>query len=563
MAQQSIPRSGGQLVADQLRIHGIDTAFCVPGESFLPILDGLYAQRESIRTIVCRQEGGATHMAEAYAKLTGKPGVCLVTRGPGATNASIGVHTARQDSTPLVLLVGQVETGILGREAWQEIDIARMFTPFAKWSVQVDAVERIPEILHRAFHVAASGRCGPVVVALPEDVLYATTDADDAAPYAGVQATPGGAHLARLRAMLAAAARPFVILGGGGWSTAACADIEAFVSAFDLPVGSAFRRQDLIDNRHPNYAGDLGIGINPKLAQRIREADLLLAIGPRLGETTTSGYTLIDVPRPRQKLVHVHADVDELGRVYQADLMIAAGPAEFAAAARALQPPASCAWREWTRATHAAYVETLRPAEMPGPVNLGEVVSYLRDRLPADAIVTNGAGNYSGWVHRFYQYRGFRTQVAPTSGTMGYGLPAACAAALAYPGRTVVCFAGDGCFQMSSQELATARQYGLPIIVIVVNNGIYGSIRMHQEMHYPERVHATSLENPDFPALAAAYGLLGLRVERTEDFPAAFERALASASGALIEVVIDPDAITTRTTLTALRRAALEKAGAR
>ncbi|HSQ02437.1 MAG TPA: thiamine pyrophosphate-binding protein, partial [Burkholderiales bacterium] len=507
-------------------------------------------------TVVCRQEGAAAHMADAYGKLTGKPGVALVTRGPGSTNASIGVHTARQDSTPLVLLVGQVSTKFLGREAWQEIDIPRMFAPIAKWATQVDQVERLPELLSRAFHVAVSGRPGPVVVALPEDVLYAKTEVADAARYQCVQAHPDAADLTRLRELTLSAQRPFAILGGGGWNAAACANIEAFCTAFDLPVGTAFRRQDLFDNLHANYAGDVGVGINPKLAQRIRDADLLVAIGPRLGETTTSGYTLIDIPRPRQQLVHVHADDDELGRVYHADLMIHSGPQEFAAAARTLTAPTHCAWHTWTRSTHADYLENLEHQPMPAAVDLGEVMTYLRERLPADTIVTNGAGNYTGWVHRFYPYRGFRTQLAPASGVMGYGVPAACAAALVHPERTVVCFAGDGCFLMNSQELATVKQYGLRVVFIVVNNGIYGSIRMHQEIHYPGRVHATSLENPDFPALARAYGLDGQRVERTDEFPAAFERALKAPAGALIELKTDAEAITPRTTLTALRQRA-------
>jgi len=544
------------MVAQALRIHGVDHVFCVPGESFLPVLDGLYGERERIRTIVCRQEGGAAHMAEAYAKLTGKPGVCLVTRGPGSTNASIGVHTARQDSTPLVLLVGQVSRDVLGREAWQEIDVARMFTPIAKWATQIDDVARVPELLSRAFHVASSGRPGPVVVALPEDVLYAESDAADAAPYQRAQASPKPADVSRMAAMIAAAERPLVILGGGDWNAQACADIESFCTAFQLPVATAFRRQDLIDNRHANFAGDMGIGINPKLAQRVRDSDLLVAIGPRLGETTTSGYTLIGVPRPKQKLIHVHADPDELGRVYHADLMIVSGMPEFASAVRALKAPESCAWGDWARSAHADYLQTLEHSTMPGSVDLGEIMAYLREHLPADTIVTNGAGNYAGWVHRFYQYRGFRTQLAPTSGVMGYGIPAACAAALVHPSRTVVCFAGDGCFQMTSQELATAKQYGLRIVFIVVNNGIYGSIRMHQEMHYPGRVHATSIENPDFPALAAAYGMTGCKVERTGDFVPAFRNALGAPSSSLIELRIDPEAITTRTTLSALRRAA-------
>jgi acetolactate synthase I/II/III large subunit len=485
--------------------------------------------------------------------------VCLVTRGPGATNASIGVHTARQDSTPMILLVGQVSTDVLGREAWQEVDIARMFAPLAKWATQVDQVERLPEVMSRAFHTAMSGRPGPVVIALPEDVLYAQTTVADAGPYLPLRVHPDPAALSRMRQLIEAASRPLAILGGSGWNAQACADIAAFCAAFDLPVGTAWRRQDLFDNRHDNYAGDIGVAINARLAQRVRDADLVLAIGTRLSETTTSGYTLLDIPRPKQKLVHVHAGAEELGRVYQADVMINCGMPEFAAAARGLSPPERRGHHEWTRSIHADYVESLQPGVMPGAVDLGAIMAHLRERLPADSIITNGAGNYSGWVHRYYQYRGLRTQLAPTSGVMGYGMPAACAAALVHPGRTVVCFAGDGCFQMSSAELATVRQYRLPIVFIVVNNGIYGSIRMHQEMHFPGRVHGTSLENPDFAALAAAYGLHGSVVERTADFPAALERAFAAGTGAVIELKVDPEAITTRTTLTALRQAAQSK----
>ncbi|GAA4329566.1 thiamine pyrophosphate-binding protein [Pigmentiphaga soli] len=551
------PRSGGRILVDALKVHGVDHAFCVPGESFLPALDALYEARDAIRTVICRQEGAAAHMAEAYGKLTGRPGVCLVTRGPGATNASIGVHTASQDSTPLVLLVGQVGTGQLGREAWQEIDVRTMFGAMAKWATQVDHIERMPEIIGRAFHVAVSGRPGPVVVALPEDVLYREAEVADTAPYRRVQPNPAPADLARLQALLAQARRPLAILGGGGWNAEGCAGIRAFAEAFRLPVCTAFRRQDLFDNTHPLYAGDLGVGVSPALARRVREADLLIAIGARLGETTTSGYTLLGVPRPAATLVHVHQDPAELGKVYEADLAINAGLPEFAQAAAALAPASAPAWRDWSDALQAEYADTLAPGPMPGPVDLGQVFTQMRRALPADAIVTNGAGNYTGWLHRFHQYRGLRTQLAPASGVMGYGMPAACAAALLHPGRKVVCVAGDGCFLMNGQELATVKQYRLPIVFVVVNNGMYGSIRMHQELHYPGRVFGTDLENPDFAALAAAYGVDGQVVERTEDFAPAFERALAAGRAALIELRTDPEAITTRATLTALRDKAM------
>jgi acetolactate synthase-1/2/3 large subunit len=551
------PRTGGQVVVDALRVHGVDTVFCVPGESFLPVIDALHGARDQVRLVTCRQEGAAAHMAEAYGKLRGVPGVCLVTRGPGSTNASIGIHTARQDSTPMVVLVGQVSRRTIGREAWQEMDHVRVFSAMAKWAVQVERADRIPEILARAFQTAASGRCGPVVVALPEDLLYETVRVADTGSYRAVQAYPGDGDMQRLRAFLAGARRPLVILGGGGWTRAACDGMAAFARRFDLPVGTAFRRQDLIDNHDPRFAGDVGLGINPALAQRVRDADLVLAIGTRLSETTTQDYTLLAAPCPAQTLVHVHADAGELGRVYQPALPIQAGMPAFAAAAVALEPVDTRPWREWTAAARADYVATLAPPPMPGALNMGVVMAHLREALPADAIITNGAGNYAGWVHRFYGYRGFRSQLAPTSGAMGYGIPAACAAALVHPERTVVCFAGDGCFQMTVQELATVRQYRLRIIFIIVNNGMFGSIRMHQEMNFPGNVYGTAIENPDFALLARAYGLGGETVERTEDFPAAFARARANDGASLLELRIDPEAITPRTTLRALRERAL------
>ncbi|GAA4343530.1 thiamine pyrophosphate-binding protein [Pigmentiphaga soli] len=559
MAPAPIPRTGGQMVVDALKIHGVDHAFCVPGESFLPVLDALHAASGTIRTIVCRQEGAAAHMAEAYGKLTGKPGICLVTRGPGATNASIGVHTARHDSTPMILLVGQVGTDCLEREAWQEIDVRRTFGALAKWATQIDHLERMPELLSRAFHVATSGRPGPVVIALPEDLLYRQIAVPDAGVAGRTAAHAGDAQMKSLRELLAAARRPVLILGGGGWNAQACDGIAAFAEAFGLPVGTAFRRQDLFDNTHAQYAGDIGSGINPRLAQRLRDADLVIAAGARLSETTTAGYTLFDIPKLKAAFVHIHPDVEELGKVYHPDLAINAGMPEFARAARALAPAAAVSWGAWTASARDDYLERLAPVPTPGRLNLSEVVTHIRRHVPADTIVTNGAGNYASWVHRFYQYRGFRTQLAPTSGVMGYGTPAACAAALVHPDRRVICFAGDGCFLMNSQELATAKQYGLRIIFIVVNNGMYGSIRMHQEIHYPGRVFGTTLENPDFPALASSYGLEGFRVERTEDFPACFGRALEAERGALIELRIDPEAIKPQMTLTELRNKSLAR----
>jgi acetolactate synthase-1/2/3 large subunit len=557
--RESIARTGGQLLVDALKVHGVDIAFGVPGESYLAVLDALYDARDLIRFIICRQEGGAANMAEAYGKLTGRPGVCFVTRGPGATNAAIGVHTAQQDSTPLILFIGQVGNDFVEREAFQEIDYRRMYGQMAKWVAQIDRADRIPEYVSRAFHTAVSGRPGPVVLALPEDMLTETASVPDTGRYHRVAAHPGEADLRKLREMLAQSKRPFVILGGSAWTPEACADIRAFAEANDLPVGTGFRRQDLYDNRLPNFVGDVGIGINPALSERIKTSDLLLAIGPRLCEMTTGGYTLVDVPRPKQKFVHVHAGAETLGRVYEPDLPILSGMPEFAQAVRGLAPVEPRAWKESTRAARASYEEWIRPGEMPGDVDLGEIMVFLRTRLPAETIVANGAGNFSGWVHRFYQYRGCRTELAPTSGAMGYGVPAALAAKLVHPDRPVVCFCGDGDFLMTGQELATAAQYAARIVFMVINNSMYGTIRMHQEREYPERISGTGLRNPDFAALAKAYGMHGEIVEKTADFEPAFERAWNAKTSAVLELRIDPDAITTRTTLTAIRAAALNK----
>ncbi len=554
-------RPGGRILVDQLRIHGVDLAFCVPGESYLAVLDALYDARNAIRLFTCRHEAGAANMADAYGKLTGRPGIAFVTRGPGATHASVGVHTAFQDSTPMILFIGQVARDMIGREAFQEVDFRAMFAPLAKWAAQIDDPARIPEMVARAFQVATSGRPGPVVLALPEDMLRETATVADAAPYAPVRPAPAARQMARLREMLAGAARPVAILGGGTWTPEAVADIRAFVEANRLPTGASFRAQDCLDNASECYIGDVGIAINPKLAERIRSADLVLAIGPRLGEATTSGYTLLDVPRPRQRLIHVHPDPDELGRVYQPDLAIAAGMPEFAAAARALDPVDSAPWAEWTAAARADYLANLEPPEVPGDLDMAAVVAHLDEVLPEDAILTNGAGNYAVWLHRFYRYRRYRTQVAPTSGAMGYGVPAAVAAKAVHPERVVVSFNGDGCFMMLGQELATAVQYGLDPILIVVNNGMLGTIRMHQERSYPGRVSGTDLANPDFAALARAYGAHGEKVTRTEEFPAAFERARAAGRAALIELVIDPEALTTRQSLSEIRAAALARKG--
>ena len=558
---QNLPlRTGGQILVDCLGIHGTELAFCVPGESFLAVLDALYDCRDRMRLIVCRQEGGAAFMAEAYGKLTGRPGVCFVTRGPGATNASIGVHTAYQDSSPMILFVGQVGGDVVEREAFQELDYRRMYGQMTKWVAQIDRAERIPEYVSHAFHLAVSGRPGPVVLALPEDMLASQAVAAETQRYQRIKPNPGPHEMERLGSALERASKPLMILGGGDWTLQACDDARAFAESWNLPVACSFRRQDLLDNRHRNYVGEVGIAISAELKKRVSEADLILAVGPRLGEMTTGGYTLFAPPRTRQTLVHVHPAADELGRVYQAELMINSGMAEFCAAARSLRPSSALTWTGWTRALREDYLLTLDPVSTPGRLNPSEVVAWLRGRLPEGAIVTNGAGNFSGWVQRFYQYTGWRTQLAPTNGAMGYGAPAAIAAKLVHPERMVVCFAGDGDFLMTGQELATAVQYGAAVIFVIVNNGMYGTIRMHQEREYPERVYATALRNPDFAQLARAYGAFGAVVEQTADFAPAFEDAVAAGGPALLELRIDPEAITTRTTLTGVRQAALQQA---
>ncbi|MGO9547624.1 MAG: thiamine pyrophosphate-binding protein [Rhodomicrobium sp.] len=554
-------RTGGKLVADQLRLHSAGHIFGVPGESFLAVLDALYDYRDTMPFIACRQEGGAAMMAEAYGKLTGRPGICMVTRGPGATNASSGVHVARQDSTPMILLIGQVGRGFRDREAFQEVDFHRMFGPLAKWVAQIDDAARIPEYISRAFHVAVSGRPGPVVLALPEDMLREEAEVPDPQPYTRIEARPGREDMAALMALLAGAKRPLALLGGGGWSAEAAAQVQAFAWANNLPVAASFRRQDYFDNDHPDYTGDVGIGINPAMARRVKEADLLLVLGARLSEMSTSGYTLLDIPRPKQKLIHVHADPGELGRVYQPDLAIVAGPRAFAAALAGLAPVEAPAWKAWTQEARKDYEAWQVPLASPGSLQMAEIVTWLRKVLPDDAIIASGAGNYSIWVHRYFRSRRYGTQLAPTSGSMGYGVPAAIAAKLLYPERTVVAFSGDGCFLMTGQEFATAVQYRAPAIFIVVNNGMYGTIRMHQERNYPGRVHGTGLVNPSFAAYARAFGGFGAAVEKTEEFAGAFEAAQASGLPSILELRLDPEAITPRQSLSEIRAAALNRGG--
>ncbi|RUW23962.1 thiamine pyrophosphate-binding protein [Mesorhizobium sp. M4B.F.Ca.ET.215.01.1.1] len=545
-------KTGGQLIVEALEANGTDRIFCVPGESYLAVLDALHDS--PIRTIVCRQEGGAAMMADCQGRLTGKPGICFVTRGPGATNASAGIHIAMQDSVPVILFIGQVASHAKEREAFQEVDYKRFFGDIAKWVVEIDDASRIPEFVTRAFAVATSGRPGPVVISLPEDMLTSVVEAPEALPHTPVETRPGEAELDALEKLLAGAKRPFVILGGTRWDEQAVARMHAIAEAWSLPVGCSFRRQMLFDHLHPNYAGDVGIGINPKLAAQVKAADVVLMLGGRLGEMPSSDYTLLKSPYPDQALVHVHADAGELGRVYRPTIAINASPAAFVEAFAKRKPSAKPSWAAETEKAHAAYLEWSTPPQTgPGSVQMGPIIEHLGKVLPEDAILTNGAGNYATWVHRFYRSRRYGTQAAPTSGSMGYGTPAAVAAKALNPEREVIAFAGDGCFLMNGQEFATAVQYDLPIIVIVVNNGIYGTIRMHQEREYPSRVVATSLKNPDFAALARSYGGHGETVEKTADFAPAFERARASGKPAIVEIRLDPEAITPTRTLTQIR----------
>ena len=548
--------SGGQLVVAALRAHRVDMAFSVAGESYLEVLDALFDAPE-IRLVTCRQEGGAAFMAEAYGKLTGKPGVLLVTRGPGACNASIGIHTAFQDSTPMVVLVGQVARHQIDREAFQEVDFRKMFAPLAKWVAQIDMAERVPELINQAFQVATSGRPGPVVLALPEDMLRDHSAAAVVGPYRPVRAHPGAADLTEMRRLLAEAERPIMLVGGGGWDDRACQNITKFAEANQLTVCCSFRRQDIVDNRSPSFVGDLGTGASPALVARIKEADLVLAVGARIGEITSQSYSLMGIPDPGKVLVHVHAGAEELGRVFRPSLPIQSGMPEFAAAAAALSPVPAPRWSDWRAAVRSDYEAGLVPTTAAGAaLDLGKVMTWLRDRLPDNAIVTSDAGNFSGWPNRFLQYRRPGRQLGPTSGAMGYGVPAAVAAKLVHPHRLVVGFCGDGGFMMTGQEIATSVLEGVGPIILVFNNAMYGTIRMHQERRFPGRVVGTALKNPDFLGLARAYGAFGASVARTAEFAPAFEEAAAGKGPAIIELKMDPEMITTRTTLSEIRREA-------
>ena len=542
-------RTGGQILVDNLVQQGVDLAFCVPGESYLPVLDALYDRRDRLQLVVCRHEGGATYMAEAYGKLTGRPGIAFVTRGPGASNAAIGVHTAQQDSTPLILFIGQVGTNFTDREAFQEIDYRRMYGSSVKWVAQIDRPERLPEYVARAFRVSLSGRPGPVVLALPEDMLAATADTADALRVELGEVMPSPAQIAQVRERLAEANRPLVLVGGSGWTATACADLLRFVEANALPVACAFRSQDLVDNEHANYAGDVGISLNPKLAARVRDADLLLVMGERLGEMVTGGYALLAAPQPKQALIHVHPGAEELGRVYQPVLAVEASMPACVRALAAMQPVDAPAWRGRAAQAHADYLAWQIPRPVKSALDLWQVVTTLRERLPPDAIVTNGAGNYAGWLARLFRYRRYRTQLGPYNGSMGYGVPSAVAAKLVHPDRVVVSWNGDGCFLMNGQELATAVQYRANVVFIVVDNGMYGTIRMHQERHYPGRVYATDLVNPDFAALARAYGATGETIASTAEFAPALQRALEAQRPALLHLMADPQAVTMSATI--------------
>jgi len=548
-------RHGGQLLVECLQVLGARHGFGVPGESYLAVLDGLHDTKDSLDYILCRNEGGAAFMASAYGKLTNTPGLCFVTRGPGATNASIGVHTAMQDSSPMILFVGQIDTRTRDREMFQEVDYRQYFGPIAKWATEIEHVERIPEIISRAWMTALSGRPGPVVVALPENVVSEMTDVEPisrSAPLPVPSAT--STSLDSVRTALTEAERPVILMGGGGWTEAGSSALEHFAAASDIPVVAAFRYQDMYDNNAPTYAGEAGVGMLPQVKATLTNADLILAIGVRFGEMTTDAHTLFDLPDMAQKLIHVHISADEIGKIYQPDLSVLSCSNTFAIGLA--DQPVTGGWSEWRETARAGYEATFDLPVGPGPVDMVEVMKILQDRLDDQAIITNGAGNFSIWNNKYFRYGTDHRLLAPQSGAMGYGLPAAVAAKIVDPERTVVCFAGDGDFQMNCPELGTAMQFGAQPIILIVNNGTYGTIRMHQEKHYPRRISGTALENPDFPAMAAAYGFHGERVERTEDFAAALERAMASKTGAVLDLAVGEEALTPRQTLTQIRAAA-------
>ena len=544
--------TGGQVLIDSLLANGADLAFGVPGESYLAALEGMHARGDAFRFITCRHEAGAANMAEAHGKLTGRPGICFVTRGPGATHATIGLHTAFQDSTPMIMLIGQVASDQVEREAFQEIDYRRFLSEVTKWTAEINDADRIGEYIGRAFRVATSGRPGPVALALPEDMLTALTQAQTIVPYTASKPHPGDMDMAAFEEMLEDAERPVMLVGGSGWTQEAVASVQNFAAANNIPVSATFRCQDRFDNRHACYAGDFGIGANPALVKAVQDSDLLIVFGARLGEMTTDGYSRINVPVPDQTLVHIHSGAEELGRVYQPDLAINATPTTFARALDTLQLKHAEGWSDWCKGRRAAYEGWHTPTPNPGAVQLADIYAHLNAVLPDDAIITNGAGNYASWLHRFYSYRAFPTQLAPTSGAMGYGVPAAIAAKITHPEKTVVACAGDGCFMMSVQELATAARYKANVIFLVFNNSMLGTIRMHQEKHYPGNVSGTDLTNPDFIALAKSFGMQAWRVEKTEDFALTLTAAMSVNAPSLIEILVDPEAISPTATLSSL-----------
>lgn len=550
-------QTGGQVLVEVLRAHGVDRAFCVPGESFLAVLDALL-DTPDIMMITCRHEGGAAMMADAAGKMTGRPGICFVSRGPGATNASAGVHVAFQDSTPLILFIGDIERSAEDREAFQELDYKQMFAPMAKWVGVIRDPRRIPELVGRAFYTATSGRPGPVVLVLPEDMLaeQVTPPWSHIPRFQAVEAGLRRADLYKIRDILAAAARPLALVGGRGWTSQTSDALARFSERWMLPVATTFRTQDHFDNEHPHYAGDVGSNINPELRRSVQSADVLLCLGARLGETTTNGYELLDVPFPRQKMIHIHPSAEELGRVYQPTLAVNAGVDAALSDLNALPPPTATPWAVYTRDMNLSYRRWTTPKPIQGSLQMGSIMEWLRTRLPRDAIVANGAGNFTIWPNRFHRYRVFPSMLAPTSGSMGYGIPAAIAAKLQFPERMVVAFTGDGDLMMTVQELTTAVQHGTAIVVVLLNNGMYGTVRMHQERHYPGRVSATALINPDFVALARSFGAHAERVSLTDGFAPAFERAVASGQLALIELLVDPHVLTPNLTIESLRAAA-------
>ncbi|OUR77556.1 thiamine pyrophosphate-binding protein [Alphaproteobacteria bacterium 46_93_T64] len=542
-------KTGGELIVECLEAQGVDRAFCVPGESYLAVLDALHDSK--IETIVARQEGGAAMMAEADGKMLGRPGICFVTRGPGATNAASGVHVAKQDSTPMIMFVGQIGRRMRGREAFQEVDYRQTFGDLAKWVEEIDHVDRIPEIISHAYHVAMSGRPGPVVLALPEDMLTEICDVS-AGPYVEVaEPAPTRDAVNRLKEMIEAAEKPFLVLGGSRWTEDAVKDVQKLAENWGLPVGCSFRRQQLFDHLHPNYAGDIGLGINPFLKNQLVESDLVILLGARFSENPSQSFSLFDIPKTQQKLVHIHPGAEELGRIYAPDLAINATPGAFLQAMNDVETTSVSSSADTAHTYYRRWTDDL--PETPGDVQMGQIMEHLREQLPNDTIMTNGAGNYAIWLHRFWRFREFGTQLAPTSGSMGYGLPAAVAAKIRHPEKQVICFAGDGCFQMTMQEFGTAAQYGANIIVLLIDNGVYGTIRMHQEREYPARISGTDLQNPDFAMIAKAYGGHAETVTRSEDFEDALARAQVSGKPSLIHILTDPEASTPTATLTQLR----------